>query len=84
MLASGATHPNDSVDPSPALGLPPLDALRMADADDALGVLDRIGRYCVFRCTIDTDRCLEEACAAWNLERAAASYLTGRWLDSQD
>ena len=84
MLASGATLTNDPVDPSPALGLPPLDASRMADADDALGVLDRIARYCVFSCTIDTDRCLEEACAAWNLERAAAAYLTGRWLDSQD
>ena len=84
MLASGATHTNDSVGPTPVSGLPPLDALRMADADDALGALDRIARYCVFSCTVDTERCLEEACAAWNLERSAAAYLTGRCLDSQD
>lgn len=85
MLARDATRSNDSVDLSPVRGSPPPpDAWRVADADDAFGTLDRVARYCVFSCTADSERCVDEACAAWNLERAAAGYLAGRWLDAQD
>ena len=58
-------------------------AWRPADAAEALAILDRVSRYCSFSCNPDGADCTD-ACEAWNLERAAAAYLAGRWLDVQD
>jgi hypothetical protein len=57
---------------------------RPSGVDDAWEVLDRIGRYCVYTCEPSGERCREAACEAWSLERHAADYLVGRWLDVQD
>ncbi len=60
------------------------EAWRPTGVDDAWEVLDRISRYCVYTCESSGERCREAACEAWNLERHAADYLVGRWLDVQD
>jgi hypothetical protein len=65
-------------------GSGPAATWRPASADDALAVLDRIARYCVYSCAVGTERCLEDPCEARQLERAASGYLAGRWLDAQD
>ncbi len=83
MLASDSTHPNDQFEPVRPPGRPAAD-WQPAGVDRALTVLDRVARYCVFSCSPGTARCLAERCEAWNLERNAAAYLAGRWLDAQD
>jgi hypothetical protein len=52
--------------------------------DDALGVLDRLARFCEFSCVPDPDFCVQKQCEAWQIERAAADWLERRWLDGQD
>lgn len=55
-----------------------------ASMDEALETMDRISRYCVFTCEPTAVECTEGACEAWNLERAAATYVADRWLDGDD
>ena len=57
---------------------------RPMGVDDALGVLDRLARFCEFSCAPDPDFCVQQQCEAWQIERAAADWLERRWLDGQD
>ena len=65
----------------PVAGVP--EAWLPAGVGEALAMMDRISRYCVFSCAPGTERCLEDDCRAWDLERAAAEYVARRWLDSE-
>lgn len=65
----------------PVGGVP--DQWRPAGTDAALAVLDRIARYCVYTCEPVIERCVQEECEAWNLERTAAAYVAQRWVDGE-
>ncbi len=50
-----------------------------AGVAEAAAVLDRIARYCAYTCE-RASACIEEECAAWQLEQAAAGYLVSHWV----
>jgi hypothetical protein len=84
MLAADVIQRTDPLDIAP-VGEGTLAApWQPSGADEALAAFNRISCHCVFSCATGPDDCLEDQCRAWNLERAAAGYLAGRWLDAQD
>ncbi len=70
--------------PDPAAVLSVTGTWTPPGVDAAVALLDRIARHCEFSCGTGTDQCVEVECQAWVLERAAATYLAGRWADTQD
>ncbi|HXQ95609.1 MAG TPA: hypothetical protein VN800_01680, partial [Candidatus Acidoferrales bacterium] len=83
-MLAGDTDTSDPLDRAPVPGNPAPAGWQPADAAGALAFLDRIARYCEYSCAAGSERCSSDPCDAWNLERAAASYVAGRWLDAQD
>lgn len=54
-----------------------------AGTDEALAVMDRVARYCEYTCAPTTTQCAEDDCAAWTMERAAATCVMQRWVDGE-
>ena len=57
------------------------DSWQPTGVDEALAVIDEIARFCVRCCVPVTERCTEDQCRGWNLERVAVDYLRWRRLD---